>query len=229
MLSGDARVTRSARAGRPRRRGRALRRSAARRRARSRSRCVAHGGDAVARVRRRPSVPHPLHGAADRDRGHRRRHRRRPRAGRRARLPAALVRSSRSSATSCGRSTRQRRWSSKRNGIGRTRRSRARVTACLGGRAPARRSWRAWDRRSATLRRPREASRDPFAIRDFLLTKKAQLTAARAWLPPRSRIRGAFAAWIRIEGEGRRRHDIACARRCAWRSRTSCAATHAHV
>ena len=69
-----------------------------------------HGRHSVDRVSQRPSVPHPLHGAADGGRGDRRRPRGwiHPGAPRARRVRVALLVARRS--TNCARSTRRRRW-----------------------------------------------------------------------------------------------------------------------
>ena len=77
----------------------------------------------------------------------------------------AIAAARRSPPTSCGRSMPRRRWSSKRNGIGRTLPLRAQVTACLG--APQR-GEKIMASMGSLGHYMQEASRSGFAIRDFL-------------------------------------------------------------
>ena len=83
--------------------------------------------------------------------------------------------------TSCGRSTRRRRWWSRRSGIGRTRRCARRSPRASRSRVAARRSWRAWDRSATTCRNvARRASRSATSC------TKATATSGS----PRSKTRG---------------------------------------
>ena len=149
------------------------------------------GRDPVDRVSRRPSVPHPLHGAADRGRGDRRRRRRGRRAAARALRAACAV----ALLALAGYELRpldasapmvvEAQWD-RPNAAG----------ARAGHRVPRaaarrrRRSWRAWDRSATTCRRRRVA-----ASRSAISCTKATATSGS----PRSSEPRPFAGWMLIE------------------------------
>ena len=125
-------------------------------------------------------------------------------------LPAAIAAGRCWRRTNCGRSTRQRRWSSKRSGIVRTCRCAQRVTDVhRAAAATATRSWRAWDRSATTCRKRRAA-----ASRSAISCTKATATSgSRRSSEPRP-----FAGWMLIEEKAEGGDMLAQAARASTRN-----------
>ena len=189
-------------------------------RARTRSSVLAllgDGRDPVGGVRGRPSVPHPLHGAADRGRGDRRRRRRRHRAG----APRCAPRARSALLALAGYELRpldaaapmvvEAQWDRPNAPL------RAQVTACL---AQPLRGEKIMASMGSLGHYMQEASRAGFAIRDFLHEGNGDIWLAALERP--APVRGLDAD--RGEG-GRRRHARAPGARAAGVSRRDTSAS----